>query len=142
MLKKNFIKAGQKLYIYVPEGQGEYFSKLNKRSNAEKQKSLNEKPSASSTQKLANVAKKETSENKTPIRTIVKEEDKATVEKINEQTVEEGEFVYYKVRRGDNFWTIAKKFPGVSNNDIMKLNNIKEASSLKVGQVLKILPKA
>jgi len=141
-IKKNFLKAGQKLYIYVPEGQGEYFSKLNKRSNAEKQKSLNEKPSASSTQKLANVAKKETSENKTPIRTIVKEEDKATVEKINEQTLEEGEFVYYKVCRGDNFWTIAKKFPGVSNNDIMKLNNIKEASSLKVGQVLKILPKA
>ena len=141
-IKKNFLKAGQKLYIYVPEGQGEYFSKLNKRSNAEKQKSLNEKPSASSTQKLASVAKKETSENKTPIRTIVKEEDKATVEKINEQTLEEGEFVYYKVRRGDNFWTIAKKFPGVSNNDIMKLNNIKEASSLKVGQVLKILPKA
>ena len=141
-IKKNFLKAGQKLYIYVPEGQGEYFSKLNKRSNAEKQKSLNEKPSASSTQKLANVAKKETSENKTPIRTIVKEEDKATIEKINEQTLEEGEFVYYKVCRGDNFWTIAKKFPGVSNNDIMKLNNIKEASSLKVGQVLKILPKA
>ena len=141
-IKKNFLKAGQKLYIYVPEGQGEYFSKLNKRSNAEKQKSLNEKPSASSTQKLASVAKKETSENKTPIRTIVKEEDKATVEKINEQTLEEGEFVYYKVCRGDNFWTIAKKFPGVSNNDIMKLNNIKEASSLKVGQVLKILPKA
>jgi len=141
-IKKNFLKAGQKLYIYVPEGQGEYFSKLNKRSNAEKQKSLNEKPSASSTQKLASVAKKETSENKTPIRTIVKEEDKATIEKINEQTLEEGEFVYYKVCRGDNFWTIAKKFPGVSNNDIMKLNNIKEASSLKVGQVLKILPKA
>ena len=141
-IKKNFIKAGQKLYIYVPEGQGEYFSKLNKRSYAEKQKSLKERPTESSTQKLASVAKKQTSENKTTEKAIVQSEDKTTVEKINEQTNENGEFIYYKVRKGDNFWTIAKKFPGVSNDDIMKLNNIKEANSLKVGQVLKILLKA
>ena len=123
-------------------GQGEYFSKLNKRSYSEKQKSLKERPTASSTQKLASVAKKQTSENKTTEKAIVQSEDKTTIEKINEQTNEKGEFIYYKVRKGDNFWTIAKKFPGVSNDDIMKLNNIKEANSLKVGQVLKILPKA
>lgn len=47
-------------------------------------------------------------------------------------------YVYYKVKRGDNFWTIARKFPGVSNYDIMKLNGIKDERSLKPGQVLKI----
>ncbi|HPR85303.1 MAG TPA: LysM domain-containing protein, partial [Prolixibacteraceae bacterium] len=52
------------------------------------------------------------------------------------------EFVYYKVCKGDNFWSIAKKFPGVTNNEIMKLNNMTKATSLKVGQILKILPKA
>ena len=146
-IQKNFLKAGQKLSIYVPEGQGEHYSKINKKSFAEKQKFLNEKPKASSNQNLASTSKKQPTETKplaekTVANATQPENKNSYVEKANEQTVERGEFVYYKVRKGDNFWTIAKKFPGVSNNDIMKLNNIKEASSLKVGQVLKILPKA
>ncbi len=47
--------------------------------------------------------------------------------------------VYYKVKSGDNFWSIAKKYPGVSNYDIMKANNITDERSLKPGQVL-IIP--
>ena len=142
-IHKNFIKVGQKLAIYVPEGQGEHYSKLNKKSYAERQKSLNEKPTISSTQKLASVAKKQSTETKSVEKAVVQSGEKSsTVEKINEQTAEKSEFVYYKVLKGDNFWTIAKKFPGVSNSDIMRLNNIKQATSLKVGQVLKILPKA
>jgi len=144
-IHKNFIKAGQKLAIYVPEGQGEHYSKLNKKSFAERQKSLNEKPSASPAQNLASAAKKQPAETKPaekPVAQSQSAEKSPTIEKINEQTVEKGEFVYYKVLKGDNFWTIAKKFPGVSNSDIMKLNNIKQANSLRVGQVLKILPKA
>jgi len=68
--------------------------------------------------------------------------DSSTI-KITEKTGSD-EFVYYTVRKGDNFWSIAKKFPGVSNDDIMKLNNIKSTNSngLRVGQILKILPKA
>jgi membrane-bound lytic murein transglycosylase D len=144
-IHKNFIKVGQKLAIYVPEGQGEHYSKLNKKSYAERQKSLNERPTVSSTQNLANVTKKQSTETKPAEKAVAQSqsvEKSSTIEKINEQTAEKGEFVYYKVLKGDNFWTIAKKFPGVSNSDIMKLNNIKQANSLKVGQVLKILPKA
>lgn len=145
-IRKNFLKVGQKLSIYVPEGQGEHYSKINKKSFAEKQKFLNEKPAVSSNQNLASVVKKQPAEAKPAAEkteVVTQQENKnSNVEKINEQTVEKGEFVYYKVRKGDNFWSIAKKFPGVSNNDIMKLNNIKQANSLKVGQVLKILPKA
>ena len=47
------------------------------------------------------------------------------------------EFVYYKVRSGDNLWTIARKFPGISSNDIKRINNI-NSNLLNVGQVLKI----
>ncbi len=145
-IRKNFLKVGQKLSVYVPEGQGEHYSKINKKSFAEKQKFLNEKPAVSSNQNLASVVKKQPAEAKPAAEkteVVTQQENKnSNVEKINEQTVEKGEFVYYKVRKGDNFWSIAKKFPGVSNNDIMKLNNIKQANSLKVGQVLKILPKA
>ena len=142
-IHKNFIKAGQKLAVYVPEGHGEHYSKLNKKSFSEKQKSLNEKPTISSTQNLASAAKKQSTETKSDEKATTQSTVKSSsVEKNNEQTVEKGEFVYYKVRKGDNFWSIAKKFPGVSNDDIMKLNNITQANSLRVGQVLKILPKA
>jgi membrane-bound lytic murein transglycosylase D len=52
-----------------------------------------------------------------------------------------GDYVYYTVRSGDNLWSIAQKFPGVSNSDIMSLNNLQN-SKLSVGQTLKIKPKA
>ncbi|MBN1821755.1 MAG: transglycosylase SLT domain-containing protein [Prolixibacteraceae bacterium] len=52
------------------------------------------------------------------------------------------DFIYYTVRSGDNLWTIAQKFPGVSNKDIMELNNIQDARKLTAGQKLKIKRKA
>jgi membrane-bound lytic murein transglycosylase D len=69
-------------------------------------------------------------------------EKKAVTDKNRMVKTDQGEYVYYKVKKGDNFWSIAKKFPGVSNHDIMRLNNIRAANSLRVGQVLKIMPKA
>jgi membrane-bound lytic murein transglycosylase D len=50
-------------------------------------------------------------------------------------------FVYHTVRSGDNLWTIAKQYPGVSNDDILRLNNIDDARKLKPGQRLKIKPR-
>ena len=124
-IRKNFIKIGQKLTIYVPDGQGEYYSKLNKMSYTEKQRSLHKKPTVSSSQQVASNSGTE-----------------KTLDSAASQTSStKSQYVYYKVRKGDNFWTIAKKFPGVSNQEIMKLNNISQANSLKVGQVLKISPK-
>ncbi len=43
----------------------------------------------------------------------------------------------YKVRKGDSFYTIAKRYPGLDAKDLMKINNMK-SSSLKVGQIIKI----
>jgi len=144
---------GRQLTIYVPEGQGEYYSKISKLSFAEKQKSLNKKPVTSTNQNLANTTKtnsaekasaKASKESKTAENTLANvdsgKKDTSTV-KINKQ-IQNDEFILYTVRKGDNFWTIAKKFPGVSNQEIMKINNIKASNSLKIGQVLKIAPKA
>jgi len=152
-LHKNFVKLGRQLTIYVPEGQGEYYSKISKLSFAEKQKSLNKKPVTSTNQNLANTTKtnsaekasaKASKESKTAENTLANvdsgKKDTSTV-KINKQ-IQNDEFILYTVRKGDNFWTIAKKFPGVSNQEIMKINNIKASNSLKIGQVLKIAPKA
>jgi membrane-bound lytic murein transglycosylase D len=52
-----------------------------------------------------------------------------------------GEYIMYTVKYGDSLWDIAKKFPGVTDNDIMQLNNIKNVSMIKPGQQLKIKPK-
>ncbi|MBW8323508.1 MAG: transglycosylase SLT domain-containing protein [Prolixibacteraceae bacterium] len=148
-MRSNFLKVGQKITVYVPEGQGEYYSHVSKMSRSEKQKSLNKKPTTTAVENLASVTQKQ-NETK-PAET--KQQDKAVAEvvpavKKDSSSVKpakqatENEFVYYKVRKGDNFWSIAKKFPGVSNQEIMKLNNIKAANSLKIGQILKISPKA
>jgi membrane-bound lytic murein transglycosylase D len=51
-------------------------------------------------------------------------------------------FVYYKVQWGDTLWDIAKKYPGVTDTEIMRLNNITDASKIKPGQTLKIKPKS
>jgi len=51
---------------------------------------------------------------------------------------DETQYTVYVVQRGDTFWEIAKKFPGVSDTDIMQWNNISSPSSLKEGDKLKI----
>ena len=43
----------------------------------------------------------------------------------------------YVVKSGDNLWDIARKFKGVSVDDLKKWNNLK-SESLKIGQVLKL----
>lgn len=150
-MNTNFLKVGQKLTVYVPEGQGEFYDQINKMSFTEKQKSLNKKPAISASQNLASAAKSKPADTKTTTNEAKPSEKEASalvstgsvkpVEKANEPASQK-EFVYYKVRKGDNFWSIAKKFPGVSNHEIMKMNNIKSANSLKIGQILKIIPKA
>ncbi|HOY38778.1 MAG TPA: LysM peptidoglycan-binding domain-containing protein [Bacteroidales bacterium] len=67
-----------------------------------------------------------------------------TVASANNQTsvTTDPKYEYYTVQSGDNPWSIANKYPGVTVEDIMKLNNISNPSSLKVGQKLKIRKKA
>ena len=138
-LRKSTLKSGQRLTIYVPEGRGEYFNHFNKLSLAEKQKSLKKNPDSSPTPSLASavkVAQVESSVTKVDNETKLSEKTVKTVKKTD--SIPNQKFIYYTVRKGDNFWTIAKKFPGVTNTDIMKTNRINSANSLKVGQKLKI----
>ena len=61
---------------------------------------------------------------------------------VAKKVPEDNSYVYYTVRRGDNLWTIAKKFNGVSNENIMKLNNIEDVKKISPGQRLKIKKKS
>ncbi|WP_428741634.1 LysM peptidoglycan-binding domain-containing protein [Tenacibaculum sp.] len=49
-----------------------------------------------------------------------------------------GEHEVYVVKEGDSLWTISKKYPSVSIEEIKKWNNIWSAKSLKPGMKLKI----
>ena len=109
-IRRNMIRVGQKLAVYVPKSKAEFYRSFNSMSKAQKQATLGKNY-------------------------IAKSSSPKTVRKTNSGS---GDYVYYTVRKNDNFWTIAKKFPGVSNYDIMRINNIKDARSLRVGQKLKI----
>ncbi len=53
---------------------------------------------------------------------------------------ETGEYITYRVRQGDSLWEIARKYPGVSETDLTRLNKITDASKIQPGQLLKIKP--
>lgn len=55
------------------------------------------------------------------------------------QNVESG-FITHTVKPGDTLWTIARQYPGVSGDEIMKINNLK-SDRVYPGQTLKIKPK-
>ncbi|HKL37661.1 MAG TPA: transglycosylase SLT domain-containing protein [Bacteroidales bacterium] len=54
---------------------------------------------------------------------------------------ENDDYIYYKVKRGDTLWDIARKYPGVSQNDILRINDLRNARKIQVGQYLKIKKK-
>jgi len=113
-LRGNLIREGQPLVIYVPKGKADYYSRFDQLSFNEKQLAIGK-----------------TIKDSTPAlpQTEIKEQGKD----IN--------FVYHTVKRGDNLWEIAKKYPGVSAEDIKRLNGISNTRGLTVGQTLKIKPK-
>lgn len=49
-----------------------------------------------------------------------------------------GGYTTYQVRNGDSLWTIAQRFPGVTVEEILKLNALPNANKIRPGQTLKI----
>jgi len=66
----------------------------------------------------------------------------ASKHKTVKKEPEDDSYIYYTVRRGDNLWTIAKKFSGVTNKSLMRLNNIDDVRKISPGQRLKIKKKS
>ncbi|MFC0878130.1 transglycosylase SLT domain-containing protein [Saccharicrinis sp. FJH2] len=64
----------------------------------------------------------------------------ASTAPVQTTTGHDPDYIYYKVRSGDNLWLIARKFPGISSDDIKRLNNL-TSNSISPGQLLKIKPK-
>jgi len=51
-------------------------------------------------------------------------------------------YEYYRVRPGDTIWEIARKFDGVTEKDILRLNNLSRYDKIHPGQHLKIRRKS
>lgn len=117
-LHSSRINIGQNLVIYVADDKVKYYKAVNGLSFAQKQSRVGktvesqQKPPALSLSKGETTKKKDTSSGKG--------------------------WVYYTVRSGDSPYSIAKKYEGVSEDEIMKINNISNPRSLKIGQKLKI----
>jgi len=68
---------------------------------------------------------------------IEEEKDDNKIELISKEPKPgEGPYTNYTVKDGDSLWLIARKFPGVSSENIMEWNGVSD--KIKPGQVLKI----
>ena len=105
------LQIGKKLKIYVPENKAAYYRKIDNMSFADKQKMVG-KTSGNGGAKTTAKPKKE---------------EKPT-----------SGFFWYTVKNGESPYIIAKKFPGVSADDILRWNNIEDPRKIKPGQKLKI----
>lgn len=121
-INRNMIRAGQKLVIYVPSGKGSYYKAFDSTSLEQKNSSIGKKATASAVQNTT------TSDNS----------NLATESNISTGN---SDVIYYTVKKGDNLWDIAKKYPGVSAENIKNWNNIRNPKDLYIGQKLKILHK-
>ncbi|MBN1250808.1 MAG: transglycosylase SLT domain-containing protein [Bacteroidales bacterium] len=111
-IKRNTIRIGQNLSVYVPNKKAYKYKKINT-------SDFNQKNT---------VAYKSTS----------------TKSAANSDFKYDAKYIYYRIKKGENLWTIAKKYPGISNTDLMKINNFTESDVrvLKAGQVIKIKEKS
>jgi len=119
-ISRNIIRVGQKLVIYKPKGKSTSYSDLDQMSFAEKQKFAGRAVTSASTGSVSSSPGNSSA---------------------GVTNADSDEYITYRVRQGDNLWVIARKYPGVSETNITRLNNITDASKIKPGQLLKIKPK-
>lgn len=168
-ISRNIIRTGQRLAIYVPSEYSEYYRKISTLSFSAKQALVGKRPKPNGERLQASApagttvkaqegtppSSGETAAAKVqpagqspstgqgePAEGTVTQE--AVQPPENREAMAAGtaqEYEYYTVRKGDNLWTIARNYPGVTNKDLMRLNNITDARRLRAGQKLKIRPK-
>jgi membrane-bound lytic murein transglycosylase D len=113
------LQIGQKIKIYVPKSKRSYYAKIETMSFDQKQK-LSGAPATTSSNK-SNVSS-----------------GKSNGSKSNTSNDLGSNYTIHTVKSGESAYIIALKYPGVSAEDILRWNNIKDPKSLRVGQKLKI----
>ena len=119
-ISRNLIRTGQKLVIYKPKGRSSRYRELDQMTFSEKQQFAGRAVSSGNSGTAGSSSA-----------------STGPVTATDGQT----EYITYRVREGDSLWEIAKKYPGVSETDISRINNLSNANKIKPGQILKIKPK-
>jgi membrane-bound lytic murein transglycosylase D len=111
-IRRNTIRLGQDLTIYVPNKKVHKYREINTLSFDQKNMLI---AKSSPTPNLGSAS----------------------------STKLDNSYIYYKVQQGDSPWTIAQKFEGITDQDILKINNFSktDAKNLKAGQIIKIKKK-
>ncbi len=111
----NKLSVGQELEIWVPIKKYDHYAKLDALTFEQKQ---------AASEKLA-VNTPKVSGSKTG------------------STPKDNTFVWHKIQQGDNLWTISQRYPGVSDQDIKRINGFTNAdlTRLQTGQYIKIKKK-
>jgi len=118
-ISRNIIRTGQKLVIYKPKGTSERYKPLNEMSFQEKQRFAGRQVTSQSSGTAP-----------------VPSGTSGTVSSPDSDS-----YITYTVKQGDTLWEIARKYPGTSETEIARLNNLPNASSIRPGQVIRIKPK-
>jgi membrane-bound lytic murein transglycosylase D len=113
-ISRNLIRTGQKLVIYKPKGQSSRYRDISSMSFAEKQRFA---------------GREESSDHMDPAAPMP---DGGAGESGSD------DYITYTVRSGDTLWEIARKYPGVTETDIARLNHISDSSKIRPGQVIRI----
>ncbi len=56
-------------------------------------------------------------------------------------TGKDSDYVLYTIKSGDSLWEIAKQFPGITDTDLIELNDLGDGDNIKPGMVIRIKPK-
>ncbi len=122
-ISRNLIRSGQKLVIYKPKGSGNRYGDLNSMTFRQKQafagRATHETATSSGNAGAADAGSTGTN-GSAP------------------DTGNDGEFITYTVQRGDTLWDIARKFPGVTDSDISRWNNLSNSHRIQPGQKIRI----
>ncbi len=105
------IRAGKKLIVFVPKSKADHYRKIDAMSFAEKQRSIGKE---------------------------VAEPERADVKVLPGR---DEDYVLYEIKSGDTLWDIANKFPGVTDSDLIRLNDLGDGNNIKPGMVIRIKPK-
>ncbi len=135
-ISRDIIRGGQKLVIYKPKGKSAHYEGLNNMSFAQKQQfagrqlSTGASPASASGVSPASASGTSSSASASSSSSSSASGGSAS-----------GAYITYTVRSGDTLWEIARKYPGVSETDIARINNMGSSSKIRPGQVLRIKPK-
>lgn len=106
------INVGQKLTVYVPNGQTSKYKNIDNLS-FEQKKTIESQKSGSTNSSSALPAN-------------------------NSNSATNAKYIHYTIKSGDNLWDLSKKYPKNSVDDLKRINNITDMSVIKPGFVIKI----